>query len=156
MSELYLLLDTIENNMSSRLFERVREENSLAYAVGPSMEGGVHPGVFAFSAATTPEGVPKVRECFADEIRRLGHEGVTAGEFESAREALLFRTARLTESVYALLGSGLLDAYYGDPLPDREEIHRRIKSYTLKQFNEVLAQYFTDPVTVTVTAGKLK
>ena len=156
MSELYLLLDTIENNMSSRLFERVREDNALAYAVGTRMEGGFHPGVFAFSAATTAEGVPKVRECFADEIRRLGHEGVTAEEFESAREALLFRTARLTESVYALLGSGLLDAYYGDPLPDREEIHRRIRSYTLEQFNDVLAQYFTDPVTVTVTAGKLK
>ena len=156
ISELYLLLDTIENNMSSRLFERVREENGLAYSVGTRMEGGFHPGVFAFSAATTPEGVPKVRECFADEIARLGRGGVTAGEFESARVALLFRTARLTESVYALLGNALLDAYYGDPLPEREEIHRRIKSYTLRQFNAVLEQYFTDPVTVTVTAGKLK
>ena len=156
MSELYLLLDAIENNMSSRLFERVREENALAYAVGTRMEGGFHPGVFAFSAATSPEGVPKVRECFADEIRRLGREGVTAGEFESAREALLFRTARLTESVHALLETGLLDAYYGDPLPEREEIQRRIRSYTLQQFNAVLGKYFSDPVTVTVTAGKLK
>ena len=155
MSELYLLLDTIENNMSSRLFERVREENALAYSVGTRMEGGFHPGVFAFSAATTPEGVPKVRECFAEEIGRLGRRGVTAEEFESAREAILFRTARLTESVYALLDSALLDAYYGDPLPEREEIHRRIKSYTPRQLNEVLEKYFTDPVTVTVTAGKL-
>ncbi|MBQ7694962.1 MAG: insulinase family protein [Lentisphaeria bacterium] len=156
MSDLYLFLDTIENNMSSRLFEHVREECALAYSVGTKMEGGFHPGVFAFSAATTPEGVPKVRECFADEIGRLGREGVTAEEFESARETLLFHTAQLTESAYALLDNALLNAYYGDPLPEREEIRRRISSYTLQQFNAVLAQYFTDPATVTVTAGKLK
>ena len=156
MMEFYLLLHTIENNMSSRLFERVREDNALAYAVGARMAGGFHPGVFAFTAATTPGGVSGVRECFAEEIGRLGHEGVTAGEFESAREALLFQTARQTESAQGLLENGLLSAYYGDPLPDREEIRRRIKSYTLEQLNAVLARYFTDPATVTVTAGKLK
>ena len=156
MAELYLLLNTIENNMSSRLFERVREENSLAYAVGTKVDGGFHPSVFAFTAATTPGGVSKVLECFAEEINRLGHKGVSSEEFESARKTLLFRTAQLTESAQGLLVNGLLSAYYGDPLPEREEIRRRIRSYTLEQLNAVLAQYFTDPVTVTVTAGKLK
>ena len=150
------ILHILENNMSSRLFNHVREDNALAYSVGVKFAGGFHPGVFAFSAATTPGGIPGVDACFDAELARLGAGKVTAEEFNAARDTLLFRIARVTESVHALLDHVLLDMFYGEPMSVGDEVIRRIKACTPEHFNDILRKIFAHPVAVTVKAGKLE
>ena len=74
------MLNSAENGMNSRLFQRVREDKSLAYSVGTKAAGGFHPGVFAFSAATQADKIADVEECFDEEISRLAAEGLSEEE----------------------------------------------------------------------------
>ena len=154
-ADVFHMLNLIENGMNSPLFKKIREDNSLAYSVGAKVAGGFHPGVFAFSAATQSAKRSDVERCFDEEIARLGSSGVTAEEFSTARDAILFRLARTAESPYSLLELTLLDMYYGENAEALEKAVARIKNYTLDQFNDVIKRYFSDPVTVTVHAGKL-
>lgn len=68
---------------------------------------------------------------------------------------MLFRLARAAESPHSALEFTMLDMFYGESANALEEITRRINSYTPDRFNAVIRESFTDPVTVTVHAGKL-
>lgn len=154
--DIFHMLNAVENGMNSKLFQKVREDKSLAYSVGTKAAGGFHPGVFAFSAATQAEKIGEVEKCFEEEIFRLAAEGITEEEFQTARDAMLFRLARAAESPHSLLELTMLDMFYGEPVNALEAITARIRSYTAEHFNAVIRESFTKPVTVTVHAGKLK
>ena len=153
--DIFHMLNTIENGMNSRLFQKVREDKSLAYSVGTKAAGGFHPGVFAFSAASQAHKIADVEECFDEEIHRLATEGISEEEFCTARDSMLFRLARAAESPHSTLEFTMLDMFYGESANALEEITRRINSYTLDRFNAVIRESFTDPITVSVHAGKL-
>lgn len=152
---LFHMLNSAENGMNSRLFQRVREDKSLAYSVGTKAAGGFHPGVFAFSAATQADKIADVEECFDEEISRLAAEGLSEEEFNMARDSMLFRLARASESSHALLDFTMLDMFYGEDVNALEMLSQRLKECTLDHFNAAIRESFTDPVTVTVHAGKL-
>ena len=117
--------------------------------------GGFHPGVFAFSAATAAEKIADVEECFNEEICRLASEGISDEEFNMARDAMLFRLARASESSHALLEFTMLDMFYGEPVNALEQISQKLRDCSVERFNSVIRNSFTTPVTVTVHAGKL-
>ena len=152
---LFQMLNMAENGMNSRLFQKVREDKALAYSVGTKAAGGFHPGVFAFSAATQAEKIADVEECFDEEIHRLAVSGLTEEEFNMARDAILFRLARASESSHTLLEFTMLDMFYGEPADALEKISQMLKNCTVDQFNSVIRDSFVKPVTVTVHAGKL-
>lgn len=152
---LFHMLNSAENGMNSRLFQHIREDKSLAYSVGTKAAGGFHPGVFAFSAATQAEKISEVEECFDEEICRLATEGLSEEEFNMARDSMLFRLARASESSHALLDFTMLDMFYGEPVNALEVLSQRLKNCTPDHFNAVIRESFTDPVTVTVHAGRL-
>lgn len=152
---LFHMLNMAENGMNSRLFQRVREDKGLAYSVGTKAAGGFHPGVFAFSAATQAEKIADVEECFDEEISRLASEGISEEEFNMARDAMLFRLARASESSHALVEFTMLDMFYGEPVNALEQLTQKLKACTVERFNTVIRDSFTKPATVTVHAGKL-
>jgi zinc protease len=152
---LFHMLNMAENGMNSRLFQRVREDKGLAYSVGTKAAGGFHPGVFAFSAATQAEKIADVEECFDEEISRLASEGISEEEFNMARDAMLFRLARASESSHALVEFTMLDMFYGEPVNALEQLTQKLKACSVDRFNSVIRDSFTKPVTVTVHAGKL-
>ena len=149
------MLNLAENGMNSRLFQKVREDKSLAYSVGTKAAGGFHPGVFAFSAATQAEKIAEVEACFDEEIKRLAEEGLSEEEFCTARDAMLFRLARASESSHSLVQFTMLDLFYGEGADALESMTKRLKECTVEHFNEIIRESFTNPVTVTVHAGKL-
>ena len=153
--DIFHMLNAVENGMNSKLFQKIREDKSLAYSVGTKAAGGFHPGVFAFSAATRAEKIAEVEECFNEEICRLATSGITEEEFNTARDAMLFKLARAAESPHSTLEFTMLDMFYGESVNAIEEVTQRIGSYTLDEFNATIKESFTDPVTVTVHAGKL-
>ena len=153
--DMFHMLNLIENGMNSPLFRKIREDNSLAYSVGAKVAGGFHPGVFAFSAASQSSRISDVERCFDEEILRLGTTGVTEEEFNTAKDAMLFRLARTAESSHSLLELTLLDMYYGEDVNALSNAMSRIKNYTLDEFNAVIKKSFSAPVTVAVHAGKL-
>lgn len=73
---------------SSRLFQRIREEMGLAYAVDTCPYSYPGCGEFTVYAATAPKNAQKVLEQIDLEIRKLLYDGITQKELLHAKEQL--------------------------------------------------------------------
>ena len=85
---LYLLNTILGGTMSSRLFQRIREERGLAYSVYSALNGYRDTGCLMIYAATHPDNGAEVIRLALDELRSLAADGPTQSEFEVAREHL--------------------------------------------------------------------
>ena len=74
--------------MSSRLFQRIREESGMAYSVYSYPTSFPGTGLYTLYAGTSPQHVEKVLEMLREEVDRVLREGVGDGEFRKAREQL--------------------------------------------------------------------
>ena len=83
---LKLLSVVLGENMSSRLFQTVREEHGLAYAI----QSGVHlfadTGAFVISAGLDRAKIERAMSLISREVRRVAATGVPAGELDRARD----------------------------------------------------------------------
>ncbi len=84
-----LLADILGGGMSSRLWQKVREERGLAYSVGSSAIMFNDCGMFMVSAATSPEQTLEVLDITIEEMRAVVENGVTADELELAKQQTL-------------------------------------------------------------------
>ena len=99
------VLDTIlGGGMSSRLFQRVREERALAYEIATFQQGYRDAGLFGVSAGCSPERAQECVDVIADELDRLLDEGVGAAELERAREHLKGNLTLALESTFNRMG----------------------------------------------------
>jgi predicted Zn-dependent peptidase len=80
------VLDNIlGGGMSSRLFQKIREEKSLAYSIFSYHSMYVETGLVAVYAGTNPSRATEVMELVKEEIERLVEKGVTAEEVARAK-----------------------------------------------------------------------
>ena len=84
----YLLNTILGGNMSSRLFQRVREELGLAYSVYSYHHNHSDAGAFLVYAGTSAEGAPQVTRSILEELKRMRHEPVSHAELQSAKDYL--------------------------------------------------------------------
>ena len=68
--------------MSSRLWQKIREDRGLAYSVGASNAMYTDVGVFSIFAGTSPEQVGEVVDIAMAELREVVNEGITETELE--------------------------------------------------------------------------
>ena len=71
--------------MSSRLFQKIREERGLAYAVHSFSLPFTETGAWGVYVGTTPATVPEVMEILNVELAAMAERGVTAAELERAK-----------------------------------------------------------------------
>lgn len=74
--------------MSSRLFQKIREEKGLAYSVYSYPNAYTDCGMLSVYAATNPENAQDVCDMIREETARLVRDGLTREEFTKAREQL--------------------------------------------------------------------
>ncbi len=74
--------------MSSRLFQRIREESGMAYSVYSYPNSYTDCGMLSVYAATNPENVRAVLDMILDETKKLVEGGLKLEEFRKAREQL--------------------------------------------------------------------
>lgn len=81
------LLNTIlGGNMSSRLFQEVRERRGLAYSVYSFISSHVDAGMFGFYMGIDPNRARETTRLVLDEIERIKNEPVESSELSGARE----------------------------------------------------------------------
>jgi len=73
---------------SSRLFQTIREERGLAYAVGSSVSRYTDSGIWMLYAGTSPAAAPEVLELIEGELRRLRTEPISDEEIALAKAGL--------------------------------------------------------------------
>ena len=81
----YVLSAILGGNLSSRLFQVIREERGLAYSVYSGLNCFRDAGQFSIYAGTDPKHVSEVVDLTIEEIRRIKSEAVPADELERAK-----------------------------------------------------------------------
>lgn len=82
---LAVLDNILGGGMSSRLFQKVREERSLAYSIFSYHSMYVETGLMAVYAGTNPENTASVLELIKEELDQLLERGITPDELERAK-----------------------------------------------------------------------
>ena len=83
----FSLLNTIlGGNMSSRLFQEIREKRGLAYAVYSFISSHVDTGMFGVYLGVDPRRTGETIELVLDEIHKLNTEEVDSSELRGAKE----------------------------------------------------------------------
>jgi predicted Zn-dependent peptidase len=84
----YLLNTILGGNMSSRLFQKVREELGLAYSVYSYHHTHSDCGALVVYAGSSADDAPLVVRTILGEMNRLRHEAVSIDELQSAKDYL--------------------------------------------------------------------
>jgi zinc protease len=134
--------DELFSGMSSHLFERVREQKSLAYFVRSSRIVGLETGMFYFYAGTSPQRYEEVIAELNLEVARVQQGGVTAGELKRCQTRLKAgkRMGMQTNSARAMQSA--LNAIYGLPVNDWRTYDARIDAVTLAGLQAFARKYF--------------
>ena len=74
--------------MSSRLFQKIREDSGMAYSVYSYPNAYTDTGMLAVYAATNPEAAGEVIDMIVREARDIAQAGMTRDEFAMAREQM--------------------------------------------------------------------
>ena len=150
------ILRQLENGLSSAIFEKVREDNSLAYSVGLNTMSGLQQGAISFHATTAKGKTGLVLQLFREELERLKQHKISAEEFARAREQAAFASCINLNNPAYMLPESLLDLYYRNPVKTNpQELENEYLNFTQKDFYDVFDEPFQNAVPVCVEAGNI-
>lgn len=138
-----VLVDTVFGaGMSSRLFQRVREELALAYAVYTFQQFHADTGMHGIYAGTAPESASETLEAIRGELARLASEGITPDELESGRRQLKGQITLSMESVGARMYRAAATELFGEPWMALDELLAQVDGVTIEQARAVCEEFF--------------
>ncbi len=123
--------------MSSRLFQRIREELGLAYNVFTYLDHSRDTGMFAAYMAVSPSNARKAIEAVAAEFASAANDGLTRAELDDTKEHIKGRILLgLETSTSRMMRLARNEITYGHQVSERELIDR-IDSVSLADVREV-------------------
>ncbi len=146
------VLDTIfGGTSSSRLFQEVREQRGLAYAVFSFTAAYGDSGQVGLYVGTRPDNLESAVEVVAGELERLRREPVTPEELSRAKENLKGRIVLALESTGARMNRLGSEVLAEAPLLSLDEVTARIDAVT-RQDLAALADELWDPARLSAAA----
>lgn len=139
--------------MSSRLFQKVREELGLAYSVYSYPSQYKDNGVLEIYAGVNTSSRDLAAEAILSEVKKFKADGITEQEFSRGKEQLksaCIMGRESTASQMLLYGKYLI---YLDKEFDFNERIRRLEAVTLKDVMDVIKDEFDLRKTATATIG---
>jgi predicted Zn-dependent peptidase len=144
-----VLVETaLGEGMSSRLFQRVREELGLVYTIYSFHAFYGRAGHAGAYLATRPETVTEALEAMLEELGVLAREGLTPQEIASTREQLKGSAMLSLESPASRMHRLAGTALYDEPFRTMDELTRLIDGITVDQAAEAAALFEPDRAAV--------
>ncbi|MBU0759656.1 MAG: insulinase family protein [Candidatus Omnitrophica bacterium] len=141
LSLLHIILGA---NMSSRLFENVREKRGLAYEIGSEIKRYRTTGAFIVNAGIEHKNVPKAVSIIIKELKKIKSVPVPSMELKRAKEFFKVQLLlALEDTLDHMLWLGEHALLIGR-LPDKNEIIRKIDSVTSDDLLRVAKLIFRD------------
>ncbi|WP_269522449.1 M16 family metallopeptidase [Coraliomargarita parva] len=131
------VLNELFSGMSSRLFERVREDRGMAYYVGSTRVLGLHESMFVLYAGTHPDQAEEVIKEMDGEIARVAAGDVLEVELDRCRTRLKSARVMGRQTIGARAMHAAVQSRYGLPLNDDAEFEVKLDAVN----PEVLAAF---------------
>jgi zinc protease len=147
-----------EGGLSSRLANRVRQEEGLSYGVGSffSADAEDKSARFLMFAICNPNNMGKVDRAIAQELNKLLKKGVKADELKFAKDAYLkqLKRQRTTDTALATLLAENL--YLGRTFAYYRDLEKKIDRLTEAEVNQAVQKYLQPKKLVIIQAGDFK
>jgi predicted Zn-dependent peptidase len=148
-----LLSMLLGGGMSSRLFQRVREELGLAYSVhtfhSPFMDTGVH-GVYLASA---PETAQQALDAVRDVLAQASEEGLPEADIAAGKQQLRGQLVLSMESVSSRMYRAAASALYGEPVRSLDETLALVDAIDGESVARVAREFFAPERQTLVSLG---
>ncbi|MGI9140125.1 MAG: M16 family metallopeptidase [Gemmatimonadaceae bacterium] len=139
--------------MSSRLFQRVREELGLAYAVQTFQSFHLDTGMQGVYVASAPETADDAVRAINDELARVASEGIPEGEIETGRSQLKGQVTLSMESVSSRMYRAATGELFGEPTQTLDEVLALIDAIDAETVRAVCGEFFAPGIQTIVSLG---
>ena len=150
-----LMNSILGGNMSSRLFQEIREKRGLAYSVYSYLISYEDTGMFGIYAGVEPSRAVEVTSLIAEIMRELKASPVLPGELQDAKEFTkgnMLLASESTDNQMVRLAQGEINFKRYVPL---EEVVNHIEAVTVETIQSLAEKLFQDDKMVLTVLGPL-
>lgn len=148
-----VLANVFGGGMSSRLFQRIREELGLAYAVYAFTTFYRQVGVVGVYVGTQPKTAAQAAAAIREEYAKLAREGLAGAALEEAKQQtqgqLVLSLESPTARMYRLAGFPI----YGEPYHSLDQVLAAVAGLTADEVAAAAAEYFAPERQTAVCLG---
>jgi len=148
---LLLVSMLLGGGMSSRLFQRVREDLGLAYSVYTFQSFHADSGIHGVYVATAPESTSAALDAIRTELQTIVEHGLPDDEVAMGRQQLKGQITLSLESVSSRMYRAASVELYDEPFRTLDEILALIDAISVDDVSRVASVYF-DPERMTVVS----
>ncbi|MBQ7758359.1 M16 family metallopeptidase [Anaerotignum sp.] len=123
--------------MSSRLFQKIREENGLTYSIYSYTSAFADTGIFTICASMNPNQAEKVFELIAEEIKAVKAEAFSEQLIEVTKEQMISNFIIGTESTLNRMTSAGASLLLRGRVQETEEVIEKIEAVTAEDVLQI-------------------
>ena len=139
--------------MSSRLFQRVREELGLAYAIYSFQTSHADNGSHGVYVGTAPETAAEAVAAIREELTRVATDGLPPEEVQAGKNQLKGQVTLSLESVTARMYRAAATELYGEPFQSLDMVLAEIDRIDDDAVQAVCREFFPPERQTIVTLG---
>jgi predicted Zn-dependent peptidase len=151
----YVLNTLLGGGMSSRLFQKIREDQGLAYSIYSDLNPYSDTGCLCVYAGTSKESAPKVVSQVVAEFRNLVDELVPEDELRRVKDQLKGSLMLSLESSTARMSNLARQEMYFQRFFDLDEIIAKVEAVTKDDVRELSRSMFRAETTAVTVLGNL-
>jgi predicted Zn-dependent peptidase len=128
--------------MSSRLFQRIREELGLAYAIYSFTSFYRAVGMAGVYVGTQPARAEKAAEAIREEFARMAREGLRGAALDDAKQQTLGQLMLSLESPTSRMYRLASTAVYSEPYRSLDEVLQTVAALTAEDVSAMASEFF--------------
>jgi predicted Zn-dependent peptidase len=152
--DLVVMNNILGGNMSSRLFQEVREEKALAYSIYSYHSSNVDSGSVAIYGGTSSNQLQELKETIHETIQKVVDEGVTETEVDNAKEQLKGNLMLGLESTNARMNRNGKNELIFKEHKTYDEVLQSIDEVNIHQVQKLITDIFAHQPAISIITPK--
>ena len=140
--EVAIISNTLAGNMSSRLFQKIREDRGLAYSVFSYTSSFEEGGLFTVYAGTTRKDYKEVLEIIENEFEDIKENGITEYELQKSKNQFLSAVTFGLESSKGRMNRMANSYLLYKEIKSLDEILEQIEKITVEDIKKAAQEMF--------------
>ena len=150
---LLVISNVFGGGMSSRLFQRIREELGLAYAIYSFTSFYRAVGMAGVYIGTQPARAEKAVEAIKSEFAKLARDGLRGAALDDAKQQTLGQLMLSLESPTSRMYRLASTAVYNEPYRSLDEVLKTVEALTADEISALAEEFFAPERQTVVSLG---